>query len=52
MSIDHKKILCVGSTVKKYFSVCIIDTLLMGKKKKSRSCKRKEEREYARRKIK
>jgi uncharacterized membrane protein len=50
MSIDHKKILCVGSAVKKYFSVCIIDTLLMRKKKRSRSCMRKEEREYARRK--
>jgi len=33
MSIDHKKILCVGSAVKKYFSVCIIDTLLIGKKR-------------------
>jgi hypothetical protein len=52
MSIDHKKILCVGSAVKKYFSVCIIDTLLIGKKKRSRSCMRKEEREYARRKKK
>jgi uncharacterized membrane protein len=52
MSIDHKKILCVGSAVKKYFSVCIINTLLMGKKKRSRSCKRKEERKYTRRKKK
>jgi hypothetical protein len=52
MSIDHKKILCLGSAVKKYFSVRIIDTLLIGKKKRSRSCMRKEEREYARRKKK
>lgn len=39
----------MGGVVKKYSGVCIIDTLLVGIKKKSISCMRKEEREYARR---